>query len=134
MNTLAQRLKFAKRELTNLKTAHQRGFGLLKIYATEYKFSDIPGLSPNFYDNATTTINFSKDFAPYPFAYIKGPIDITESDFVFLSVNVEQIEYKNNGYTVVFKGEAVYSSAYHLDKMILYSTSPPISVSFDWRE
>ena len=133
MNTLAQRLKFAKQELTNLKTAHSRGFGMLKIFRTEYKFSDIPGITSAIYSNAKTTINFSQDFSPYPFAYIDGQL-LTLSSGAFLpSMHVEQFEYKNNGYTIVFTGEAIYDSQYGLDKMVLFSTTPPVSVSYDWR-
>ena len=32
VNLLSQKLKAAKKEITDLKTAHKRGFGNLKIY------------------------------------------------------------------------------------------------------
>ena len=127
MNTLAQRLKFAKQEITALKTAHQRGFGLLKIYRTEYKFSDIPGVLDTHSYDAITTINFSQNYAPYPFAYLNG-------QFVswFSSLDVKQIQYSNNGYTITFTGDAFYYTSLGLDKMTLYSTAPPTSISYNW--
>lgn len=131
MNTLSQRIKFAKRELTNLKTAHNRGFGLLKVYTTKYKFSDIPGANPGEWMDAIITINFSNNFAPYPFAYLIGPVNFNP-DMSFLAVDIDQIQYKNSGYTAVFTGEITYVPSGGLDSMTLFSVSPPTSISIQW--
>lgn len=130
-NMLVERLKFAKRELTALKTAHSRGFGLLKIYRTEYKFSDIPGISEQSYD-AITTIKFSTKYEPFPFAYLEGDARYYLSGALLTSMSVEQLEYRDSGYTIVFTGRAIYSPAANLNKMVLYSTAPPVSISYNW--
>lgn len=130
---LVQRLKAAKRELTALKTAHKRGLGLLRIYRTQYLFSDIPGISDQeIYSSVKTTITFSTTFEPYPFAYLVGMLR-ESSQSVLLSVETRQVEYSNNGYTITFTGSiAIYYSDLGLDRMFLYSTSPPTSISCDW--
>lgn len=90
MNTLSQRLKYAKRELTALKTAHPRGLGNLRVYRKSETLVT-PGASGIY--NATITGTFSSLFSPYPFVQaLLGP---TPQRVVSLQFN--DFEYTNSG-------------------------------------
>lgn len=131
MNTLAQELKYAKRELTNLKTAHRRGFGLLKIYKVVYNLSQIPGIQPEtIYDNIKLTVRFSSDFSAYPMAYIMGDSVYLSQGALLSSVDVERPEYKDGGFTIEYIASVIYSPQNNLTKMIVYSTAPVSSITF----
>lgn len=111
-NMLVERLKFAKRELTALKTAHFRGMGLLKIYKATYYFSQA-GIEEDYFYDAVVTIKFSRDFAPYPFTYALG--DIVERTYIWwTSFGADSIDYKDDGYTMILKGAALYLSLIHI--------------------
>lgn len=132
MNLLSQRIKEAKRELTALKTAHKRGFGLLKIYKTECLFSNIPGLTDNYIYDATTTVTFSREFAPFPMAFLVGNFADDITGWFALSADAQEIKYSNDGYTVTFVGTSIYASKFDLDRMFIYSTAPVSSISYNW--
>lgn len=128
VDLLSQRLKAAKRELTNLKTAHSRGFGLLKVYKETIYFSQTELEEGYIYSNASVTIKFSKEFPPNPFVYVLGDISMEygrEPAFV-----PKTIEFSDGGYTVVIGGEVIYyiSERLRLEKITAFSTAPIISI------
>lgn len=127
-NLLVERLKFAKRELTALKTAHQRGLGLLQIYNKVYYFSGAGIEEGGAYD-VVVTIKFSRNFSPYPFAYVLG--DMAERDISWwTSFTVSSIDYSDDGYTMTMEGEAIYyiGGSVRLEKITAFSTAPITSL------
>lgn len=126
-NMLVDRLKFAKRELTALKTAHTRGLGLLKIYKTEFDYSQT-GKPDGYIYNAVVTVKFSRDFAAYPFAYVLGDIN-RNSGIFWPSFEAEVVSFKDSGYTLVVSGRAVYATSENLRKVTAVSTAPIISLT-----
>lgn len=123
---LTARLKAAKRELTALKTAHQRGLGLLRIY----RETVIPDNQDGIYD-AAVTVTFVEGSAPYPFVTVVGYYDtqnLYDSSFA-----VDELEYQNNGMTAIFSGElTVDSSGVWPKKFDVLSTAPIQSITIDW--
>lgn len=128
-NLLVERLKYAKRELTALKTAHRRGLGLLKIYYSEYDYTTA-GVETGAYD-IVATIKFDRKFGAFPFFEIVGVIRNWSSSNI-RSVDIEQIRYTDDGYTVVCEGSAIYISSTEMDKFVVYSTAPVSSISCVW--
>lgn len=121
MNQLSQRIKEAKRELTNLKTAHRRGIGNLRIYN---KLCE--GIYTGSTNPITITINFDSKFAPYPFFQIMKNGNFVSSDVFSVEVNVT---YSNNGYTAVAIAYDTYAWALSSGFYIL-STAPVTSVTY----
>lgn len=131
-NMLVERLKFAKRELTALKTAHTRGFGLLKIYKETLYFSDLGIEEGDIYSDATLTIKFSRDFPPNPFVYTLGDVNVV-SVFTgeLASFIVSTSSTADNGYTTILKGTAIYYITQRLtfEKIEIFSTAPITSLN-----
>lgn len=125
-NLLVQRFKNAKSELTALKTAHIRGIGNLRVYKETVRFTG----SAVFLEG-TVTINFSQNFAAYPFVYLLG-YGVDLDGMHFISMDPESVNYTNNGYTAVFEGEALYDPEYIPNKFDVYSTSPMTSITYAW--
>ncbi|MBR3139055.1 hypothetical protein IKG38_03565 [Candidatus Saccharibacteria bacterium] len=130
MNLLTNKLKYTQREITNLKTAHKRGLGLLKVYRERLLYSDTA--IPNYYQgNATLTVDFDQSFGAYPFAYVEGRID-GERDTSYegwYSANMKQMRYTNNGHRAIFTGDIWYYGGSYFDRLYVYSTAPIISIS-----
>lgn len=128
VDLLSQRLKAAKRELTNLKTAHTRGFGLLKVYKETIYFSQTELEEGYIYSNASVTIKFSKEFPPNPFVYVLG--DISMEYGLEPAFMAKTIEFSDGGYTVTIGGEIIYyiSESLRLEKITAFSTAPIISL------
>lgn len=98
-NLLVERLKYAKRELTALKTAHTRGLGMLRVYRRSV---DLLSPSSAGYYRVTITATFSSLFAPFPYAQgVLGPVP---SNIVILQQ--EEFEYSSDGkgFTSVISG------------------------------
>ena len=133
VDLLSSRLKAAKRELTALKTAHTRGFGLLKVYTKTLNYSQTGIAEGGIYTNATLTISFSRDFPPRPFVYVLGDIDVTAGTEIgrWPAFNARTFDYSSDGYTVVMGGTLIYllSAATPLEKVKAFATSPIISIS-----
>lgn len=129
VNLLTQRLKSAKRELTNLKTAHKRGLGNLKVFKNEYTFVPPGGEgSPD----GKIIFKFSQNLAPYPFAYVVGyGYQLTYGNYISC-VDVDSITYKDNGYTIEMDASFLYLPNVVPNKFILYSNSLPISIQYVW--
>ena len=126
-NLLVQRFKDAKRELTALKTTHSRGIGLLNIYKETVTFTASGGT----FKDAVITVNFSQNFAAYPFVYIMG-YGVRGTATYFYSMGAESINYTNNGYTAVFEATAIYLPSSIPNKFDVYSTSPATSITYTW--
>lgn len=125
-NLLVQRFKSAKRELTALKTIHPRGIGNLKIYKETVTFTG----SAVFLEG-TVTINFSQNFAAYPFVYLLGYSERMTATY-FESIGGDSINYTNNGFTAVFEATALYDPDTIPNKFDVYSTSPMTSITCAW--
>lgn len=121
-NILVKDLKAAKRELIDLKTAHKKGQGLLKVYKETIKIN--PPSSPQALWWLTISVNFG--ISPYPFAerFMVRPFDdniISGSD---------EIEYTNNGWSAEFRMVFYNFSSQH--EAVIFSTSPLESTSYSW--
>jgi len=125
---LAQKLKFAKRELTALKTAYARGLGNLKVYTREYT---IPSAGHRDYTyTIILTLNFDTDFAPYPYVYLLPTLPDVGLRF---NVEAEGFEYSDGGRKAIFHIFYNYQND-ALDKFTVISTAPVSSMSYEWRE
>lgn len=126
VDLLSARLKAAKRELTALKTAHERGLGNLRVY----EFQDtIP--SAGHQDEAWTlmiSIDFDEKFSPYPFIYLIPTIQNTGLRF---NVDAEGFQYTNGGKSAEYKIYYSYEEA-ALDLYTIISTAPIINVQYRW--
>lgn len=125
-NLLVQRFKDAKKELTALKTTHMRGIGNLKIYKETITFT-----GSVVWLEGTVTINFSQNFAAYPFVYLVG-YGVDLGGIYYFSMYTKSVNYTNNGYTAVFEGEALYDPESIPNKFDVYCTSPMTSITYTW--
>lgn len=95
VDLLSVRLKEAKRELTNLKTAHKRGLNSLVVF--EYPLS-ISGYNDDVY-TLSVTLNFDPNFTKYPFISCSPQCDpstyISNADLI-------SMDYTNNGMSAVY--------------------------------
>lgn len=90
MNTLGQRLKYARRELTALKTAHPRGLGNLRVYR---KSGTTTSPATNGVYRITIKGTFSSLFTPYPFFQaMLGSVSAPVLNLVF-----DGLEYNGGG-------------------------------------
>lgn len=127
INLLSQRIKSAKRELTNLKTAHKRGLGNLKIFKNEI-IIDTSGHTSGIYF-LTININFDQSFASFPLIKIY-PTVTNNFDY---SAQLLEMDYINNGYTVRVEFLWLYNSSLPNQNMTVFSTAPISSSSYSWR-
>lgn len=125
-NLLVQRFKNAKSELTALKTTHPRGIGNLRIYKETITFT-----GSVVWLEGTVTINFSQNFAAYPFVFLVGYGERRTVTY-FASIGGDSINYTNNGYTAVFEATALYDPESIPNKFDVYSTSPMTSITYAW--
>jgi hypothetical protein len=136
VDLLSQRLKAAKRELTNLKTAHKRGLGTLKVYRTEHYFADDGITPPNSY-RGKLRIKFSQDFTPYPFFYVY-PTASGDDPWYYPwyytteSIKIIGMHFEDGGYTAVVDGDIWYSRTSLYQKVVIFSTAPIESVTGSW--
>lgn len=126
---LSRRIKYAKKELTALKTAHRRGLGNVKIYKYVYDFSST---SINV-GTMSVTVNFNQTFSEYPFVFLVG-YEPTQQLLYASSMDARQIVYFNNGYSVKFTGPAICYPTAIEPKVNIYSTAPVSSVSHVWED
>lgn len=135
-NMLVERLKFAKRELTALKTAHTRGLGTLKVYRTEHYFAD-DGITPANSYRGKLKIKFSRNFASYPFFYVDPTASGNDPWYYPWYSTTESIKiigmyFEDNGFTGVVYGDIWYSTTSLYEKVVIYSTVPIESVTGSW--
>lgn len=125
MNLLADRLRFAKRELTALKTAHRRGLGLLKVYTKTYSVPPYSGTAWFYW--LTIKVNYS--VSPYPFTKMYFDWD---SFYDSIGYEASEFEYKNNGYNAEFRTVVIRLDVPY--KITIYSTSPIESITHEWSD
>ena len=125
-NLFIQRLKYAKRELTALKTSYVRALGMLKIYTDTVNVPST-GHQGGLW-TVIVTVNFSQKFTAYPFVNV---IPEVGNDFTH-SMEFDTVEYSNNGYTAIFHLTWLYRSGAGTD-VTIYATSPIENISIDWR-
>lgn len=121
MNLLVDRLKYAKRELTALKTAHKRGLGNLKVYTQEVTITH-PGGS----QLLNLVVNFDNTTVAYPFVRVIGSMN---SSYTY-NLNVLGAGYTNNGKTYKMTGTFILNTG--MNKIYVESTLPASSISYTW--
>lgn len=122
-NLLVQRLKFAKRELTALKTAHKRGLGLLKVYTKTYTIPP-PSGSASFY---WLTIELEFEISNYPFLQEY----LVYNDIATSPISTTpEFEYKNDGEKAEFR--MVFEKRTTDYSIRFNSTSPIVSMNYSW--
>lgn len=130
-NLLTQRLKAAKRELTNLKTAHKRGRGLLKLYS--YEGQATPADSTKIYD-ITITVTFSNKFAKNPFVvFLRDTVD-PNAQWMGSALRTDMQYYSDDGYKLILKGNYYDWHGGDNEKYKVIATSPITNVNIDWVE
>ena len=121
VDLLSVRLKEAKRELTNLKTAHLRGLGLLKIYKKTYVLNDF-GIQDSTYNRVRMTINFDYNFPPYTLVQLLTQIAGTSG--FDMSLTVDSMNYTNSGYTLNCECILIREDSQGLTSFFIVSTAP----------
>jgi len=126
VDLLSVRLKEAKRELTNLKTAHIRGIGMLQLYTAEVKL-DVQNKT-GIWDVAVT-IYFKEGQSPYPFLeYI--PIINNDTSNV---IELIGMEFAEDGMSVLLQFEWLNSTP-QVDTILLYCTSQIDTYTQEWSQ
>ena len=124
-NLLSQKLRNTKKELTALKTAHQRGFGNVRIFSHRIDL-DTSGHETNIW-YLNVTINFSQNFSSYPFVTFVPAMDNSGRTSIFETVG---IDYGNGGFSLSSRMLYIYESG--LNSFWVYSTTPITSSSYTW--
>jgi hypothetical protein len=122
MNTLSQRLKFAKQELTNLKTAHGRGIGNLKVYSVPVKLN-YTGTS----EILNLVVNFVGSGVSYPFTQVFASMNSSTYEY---NLSIWGAGYTNGGRTYKMMGD--YHSWVGMNTIYVESTLPISSVTYTW--
>lgn len=127
MNTLAQRLKFAKRELTALKTAHRRGLGNLRVYRRNELLT--PPYSERDIYVITIKLSFSSNFAPFPYIQVvQGAENPSIPRFIF-----EDFEYYSDGMGATVVASGLFDSGSPSMPYEILSLAPVTNIETDWR-
>lgn len=128
MNNLSLRLKYAKRELTALKTAHPRGLGNLRVYRRRETMTS-PDVPRGTYD-ITIVLTFGDSYAPYPFVNVlAGP----EVDGVTL-YGFEEFEYIDNGRKAKVFGYAYFYQPLVTVEYEVLSMAPVTNIQVTWED
>lgn len=128
MNTLAERIKFAKRELTALKTSHIRGLGDLIIFDGKVTISS-SGHTSGFW-SVIFTFQFNNEFAAYPLVKL---LPVRDSSFTD-SCQLVSFEYTNNGFGARAEFIWTYNSSLSNQDIYVFSTSQLVSSSYVWNK
>ena len=126
VDLLSVRLKEAKKELTNLKTAHKRGLGLLKLYK---KTISLEPPEEGFSYYIDITVNFVQNSAPYPF--IEG-VPLVPSGISSSAITDMGVEYTNNGRTCLIKFAWIRTTPIIVDTIYIISSGDISSISQRW--
>lgn len=127
MNNLSQRLKYAKRELTALKTAHPRGLGNLRVYRRAETI-----LSPSNMGayEAKISGSFRSLFAPYPYAQVilgVFPEDVS-------LVTMEDFEYMSDGMGFATVLTGLFAQPSISITFEILSLAPVENIEVEWSE
>jgi len=126
VDLLSVRLKEAKKELTNLKTAHTRGLGMLQLYTSEIKLDvqDKTGLW-----DVEVNVYFKAGQSPYPFLeYI--PVVMNDTSNV---IELIGMEFSADGMSVLLQFEWLNSTP-QVDTILLYCTSQIDTYTQEWSQ
>lgn len=131
MNTLSQRLKYAKKELTALKTAHPRGLGNLRVYRRiETIVSPADGGGRIREYEAKISGNFSSLFAPYP--YTQVVIGNSPEDVSMLSM--ADFEYTSDGMGFATIIDGLFTQPSVPITFEILSLAPVDGIEVEWSE
>lgn len=122
MNTLSQRIKYAKRELTALKTVHSRGLGLIKIYSRTINAGNPPG--SGFW---WISLDITFDVSAYPFIQVYRRRNSLSEGW---ASDANEFEYTDNGWRAGFRTEVLSSESSF--QFTVYSTSPIKTLNYSW--
>jgi hypothetical protein len=127
VDLLSQRLKAAKRELTNLKTAHMRGLGLLKVY-THQGVAPVP--TDDTYD-FTLRVDFERGFGEKPLALF-SLVTVAPTEWFFNNnLEAEDEYYSSDGYTLIIRGIRIAFAEWS-DGYKIVSTAPVSNLTWEW--
>lgn len=126
-NLLSQRLKSAKQELTDLKTVHGRGLGLLKVYSITGEAN--PPTNANY--SFRLIISFDRDFASMPLTNFLRYTTNPTAQFMQSSLEIDDEYYSNDGYDLVIEG---YYSDWDIGNRgyKIVSMSPIAELRWEW--
>lgn len=127
INLFSKRLKDAKKELTALKTSHERAASLLNIYSTQ----DTLPWPPGGVDIVTIIVHFSREYTAYPFFRF----EIESLNFAYRNyasnIYIGAESYGADGYSIeivaLHWGDEEYSSNFRV-----ISTSPVVRIDYNW--
>ncbi len=128
IDLLSKRIINAKKELTNLKTAHTRGLGNVMVYhRTETMTSPNTGYTGYL---ITIEISFDPNFGAYPFAeVIAGPEVDGTTLYRFL-----EFEYRNSGRQVAVVAYGIFYNPAVTVSYDIFSLAPVTNVAVTWEE
>lgn len=127
MNTLSQRLKYAKRELTALKTAHPRGLGNLRVYR---KNETIVSPSVMGAYEARISGSFSSLFAPYPYTQIV----LGEYPENIALLTMEDFEYTSDGMGFATVITGLFAQPAISINLEILSLAPVENIEVEWSQ
>lgn len=128
VDLLSVKLKEAKRELNNLKTAHLRGLGMLRIYKNVYSLADL-GIEDDYSGRKRIVINFSTDFAPYPLMVLVPQVVGTTA--YTMSVVLSAVNFSSGGYTLIVNGRINRWDEQGLTEFSVISSAPIVSLNLE---
>lgn len=132
INLLSSRIKDIKEELTNLKTAHLRGLGLVKVNLVKHLYAD-DNISPGDIYVGTLTVEYPDDSPAYPFSYFASPDpgNLPTYDYT-RGIDVLSLTYSNNGRTAIYQCRIFYGYTDLYKNTYLFTTVQPSRISGSW--
>lgn len=127
INLLTTRLKEAKEELTNLKTAYVRGLGLMDVYT--YSGTASPPTRQDYLFKVRIT--FDSEFAQNPLTYLSIGIGDLQAPWLGSALEIYNQTFSSDGYTLTVNG-LISWAADDIATYTIYSTSPITNVSWEW--
>lgn len=127
INLLTTRLKEAKEELTNLKTAYVRGLGLMDVYT--YSGTASPPTRQDYLFKASIT--FDPEFAQNPLTYLSIGIGDLQAPWLGSALEIYNQTFSSDGFTLTVNG-LISWAAEDIATYTIYSTSPITNVSWEW--
>jgi len=127
VDLLSKRLKDTKKELTALKTSHDRAASLLNIYSAQGTIPWPPGDT----DVINISVRFSREYTAYPF--FRFEIECLNYAYTNLASNIYigTETYGADGYSIeivaIHWEDEEYSSNFRVT-----STSPIVGIDYSW--
>ena len=126
VDLLSVRLKEAKKELTNLKTAHLRGLGMLQLYTFTINLDVQQRLG---FWSIAVNITLKPGQSPFPFIQWIPVVNNDTSNVIELV----GVQFSSGGMSVLYEFEWLASDPY-VDTIKLYSTSQIASYTQEWSQ